>query len=166
MDVDTLNDIALVGIPINHFQHGAPLQVFKDDTAFPWRGSAILSEFQFDQGAARDAVHLLLKEAGVQLQGYYAYLNPSVMPNWRSWYWDDHYTMLSEIRGDYDPLDIFGKPSTIESIVETNPIEEATPINETTTGATPTSAPSSSASKSFANLIPACVAAISIVVLF
>jgi hypothetical protein len=115
VDIDTLNDIAVIGFAISHLHNGAPLQVSKDDTAFPWRGAAILGDFSPDRVADRDAIHLRLKKAGVEPQGYYAYLNPPNMPNWRTWYWDDHYTKLSEIRGDYDPFDVFGKPSTVET---------------------------------------------------
>ena len=47
------------------------------------------------------------------LSAYYNYLGPYT-PNWRTLYFGDHYEMLQQIRCANDPVDVFGKPLTVE----------------------------------------------------
>mmetsp|Transcript_30202 Transcript_30202/g.40117 ORF Transcript_30202/g.40117 Transcript_30202/m.40117 type:complete len:110 (+) Transcript_30202:1-330(+) len=100
----------------NHLQHGAALMVDPDETAYPWRNAAFMVEYE--TGDIADSFLERIVDGGYTPQGYYAYLNPSGMKKWRSYFFDDKWRILSEIRAKYDPKDVFGKPLTIESIGE------------------------------------------------
>jgi len=100
----------------NHLQHVAALQVHPDDTAYPWRNAALMVEYD-SSDEAKEFLSLLV-EGGYTPQGYYAYLSPIGMKKWRSYFFDDKWRKLADIRAKYDPKDVFGKPLTIESIGE------------------------------------------------
>lgn len=98
----------------SHLLHGAPLKVHPDDTAYPWRSSALQVQFYRPENEFLKRI----VEGGYEPQGYYAYLNPAGMKNWRSYFFGDKWQKLAKIRGKYDPKDVFGKPLTIESLGE------------------------------------------------
>jgi len=100
-------------IDINHLSHGAPIHVSPDATAFPWRDAGILTG-----AVTEDHANIILQDKRFQkdinkLQGYYNYMVPSI-PNWRRFYFDQNWERLVEIKGRYDPLDVFGKDVTAE----------------------------------------------------
>ncbi len=100
----------------HHLFHGASQTVDVDSAAMPWRNMAFLMQSTAMDKSSVRIIYETLVEAGYQPQGYYAYLNSYGMKNWRSFYFNKHWRKLQKIRGKYDPLDVFGKPMTIESI--------------------------------------------------
>merc|ERR1712038_1821552 len=104
----------------NHNQHGACLKVHPDDTAYPWRNAVLMVEYDRGHEGHEKAAKFLerIVEGGYNAQGYYNYMGPPGMKKWRSYYFGENWQKLSNIRGKYDPMDVFGKPMTIESLGE------------------------------------------------
>lgn len=50
-----------------------------------------------------------------KLEGYYNYLIPGEPPHWRQMYFGRNYPRLKQVKGMYDPLNVFGKPLTPET---------------------------------------------------
>ena len=89
-----------------------------DSTAWRWRDTAILTEFlNNDQATAVKAVMAEFYGDKNKLQGYYNYANPLGNPNWRQYYFGDHYSRLSQIKLKYDPLNYFGNPLQVEPAI-------------------------------------------------
>jgi hypothetical protein len=106
-------------VRLNHVQHAAGMVPKSHDTAYPHRESALMIEFGGGDSYSFEIMQNILRQyAGVDMQGYYAYLQPPGMQNWRTYYFGDNYEKLTKIRGKYDPLDVFGgsKPLTPESV--------------------------------------------------
>ena len=55
---------------------------------------------------------------GTKYKGTSTTLPSPGMKNWRSHYFGEHWPKLGEIRGSYDPKDVFEKPLTIDSLGE------------------------------------------------
>ncbi|EJK64242.1 hypothetical protein THAOC_15044, partial [Thalassiosira oceanica] len=139
VDLKTLNELAKIGLKVNHFQHGAPMTRSSDATAFPWRDAAIMTGVLKPQ--ARDQFASVLAEFygdETKLQGYYNYMNPAGNPNWRYYYFGDNHPRLASIKSVYDPLNYFGNPLQIEPAVEPTSTkqEKEEPVVEPTTTST------------------------------
>jgi hypothetical protein len=100
----------------SHLQHGAALLKRPDETAYPWRNAALMVKYG-SMEQATDFIGRMLK-GGYKPQGYYNYLSPPGMKNWRSYFFGDNWQRLAEIRSKYDPKDVFGKPLVVESLGE------------------------------------------------
>ena len=120
VDLKTLNELAKIGLKVNHLQHGAPMTRSSDATAFPWRDAAIMTGILDPQ--VRDQFASVLAECygeEKKLQGYYNYMNPAGNPNWRYYYFGDNHPCLASIKLMYDSLkNYFGNPLQIEPAVE------------------------------------------------
>jgi len=113
LEEKTIRNLGDFDIGYNHFGHGAPQLVSSDATAFPWRNAGILTS-SMDQ----KAMNVLLKDKAFKndsnkLQGYYNYMSPEI-PNWRRFYFGKNWRKITEVKGQYDPLNVFGKPITAE----------------------------------------------------
>ena len=94
--------------------HGNPQTVGTSQTAFPWRNAGLLTG-----NTTHAAVEVLLKDKAFggdryKLQGYYNYTSPEI-PNWRRFYFNQNWERLVEVKGKYDPFNVFGKPITAET---------------------------------------------------
>mmetsp|Transcript_11695 Transcript_11695/g.25649 ORF Transcript_11695/g.25649 Transcript_11695/m.25649 type:complete len:663 (+) Transcript_11695:369-2357(+) len=123
VDVDVLDEIAKVGLRINHFQHGAAMSKSSDETAWAQRDTAIMTMFAPTKSGRDDYEKITAilankhyKDAN-KLQGYYNYMNPIGNPNWRYYYFGDNYARLSEIKAKYDPKNVFGNPMQVQPAV-------------------------------------------------
>lgn len=120
LDDSTMERLAELNVPFNHFGHGAPGLVPSDATAFPWRKSGILAGI-----VNNAAVNALLEDKAFKndankLQGYYNYMSPEI-PNWRRFYFNENWERLVQVKGMYDPLNVFGKPITAETPTQLEP---------------------------------------------
>ena len=89
LDVETLVDLSSnPGFVANHLNHGAPLTVPTNATAFPWRNSAMLLDFTSETMEYKDTfISRLVQDPyydnnATKLQAYYNYLGPYT-PAWR-----------------------------------------------------------------------------------
>jgi len=120
LEDSTIERLAELHVPFFHFGHGAPGLVRADATALPWRKSGILTGEISD-----DAVNALLEDKAFKkdankLQGYYNYMSPDI-PNWRRFYFNQNWERLVQVKGMYDPLNVFGKPITAEIPTQLEP---------------------------------------------
>ena len=122
LDVETLVDLSSnPGFVANHLNHGAPLTVPTNATAFPWRNSAMLLDFEGKTMEYKDTfINRLLQDPyydgnATKLQAYYNYLGPYT-PDWRHLYFGDNYEKLKMIRSANDPTNVFGKPMIVEVV--------------------------------------------------
>lgn len=115
VDVNTLMDLDMIGVSINHMQHGAPMQKKSPETAFPWRDTAIMVGAPFDANVMLRLMDRMAEFYGdaTKLQGYYNYMQPVGNPNWRYYYFGENYERLSHIKLHYDPLNVFGNPMQV-----------------------------------------------------
>jgi len=97
-----------------HISHGANLMADKSTSAYPWRDSAWITNVGIP------ALDIILTDPFYdnnpdKLQGYYDYLGPVSMPNFRKMYFNDTKTMnkLSAIRAKYDEIGLFDNPAYI-----------------------------------------------------
>lgn len=107
-------------ISINHFMQAAPLKIKSDESAYPHRDSALMCDTRdklFSNPAKTQVFNILREDEGIRPKGYYAYVGP-IVRSWRQYYFGDNYERLSNIRGKYDPFDMFGKPMTPESVYD------------------------------------------------
>jgi FAD/FMN-containing dehydrogenase len=122
LDIETLMDLDEIGLAINHFQHGAPMTVPKDATAFPWRDTAIMTEFQDNEKKAQVFSRMATFYGDERkLQGYYNYMSPPGNPNWRYHYFGENYKRLSQIKLEYDPYNFFGNNQQVEPAMSKEP---------------------------------------------
>ena len=115
LESKTIKEIVkLQNTNFNHLGHGATNLVSSKATAFPWRDTGILTAT-----ISEDATNALLKDKAFKndrnkLKGYYNYMSPEI-PNWRRFYFHKNWERLTKIKGKYDPLNVFGKPLTVET---------------------------------------------------
>jgi hypothetical protein len=122
LDIETLMDIDEIGLAINHFLRGAPMTVPKDATAFPWRDTAIMTEFVDKEHKAQVFSRVATFYGYTsKLQGYYNYMNPPGIPNWHYCYFGENYNRLSQIKRDYDPHNFFEKNQQVEPAMSKEP---------------------------------------------
>ena len=122
LEEETMRALGKVrGFEINHATHGAPMLVKSNETAYPWRDTAFLSYPNTNPDFPLFLLRLdiLLKDKAYKndtknLNGYYNYMGPVGTPNWQRFYFGDNYERLQEIKAKYDPLDVFGKPVSVE----------------------------------------------------
>ena len=110
----TIQDLTDFDVQYYHLGHGNPQTVDTSQTAFPWRNAGLLTA-----NITNAAVEVLLKDKAFggdrnKLQGYYNYMSPEI-PNWRRFYFNQNWERLVEVKGKYDPYNVFGKPVTAET---------------------------------------------------
>merc|ERR1712149_7781 len=110
---------------LNHFANGAVGDLHFDETAFPWRNATMLFSYSLidERTSAKEkqaCIEFSKKYTsyffdgpakGEILGGYYNYLGSE---NDLSFYFGPNLRRLQDIKSSYDPLNIFGKPLTVE----------------------------------------------------
>jgi FAD/FMN-containing dehydrogenase len=120
LEDSTMERLAELNIALNHFGQGAPELVPSDATAFPWRKAGILASTVSDAAANALLEDKAFKNDANKLQGYYNYMSPEI-PNWRRFYFNENWERLVQVKGMYDPLNVFGKPITAETPTQLEP---------------------------------------------
>ena len=113
LEKKTMRNLGDFNLGFSHLGHGASQLLSPDETAFPWRNAGLLTS-----NISQAAVNVLLQDKAFKndvnkIQGYYNYMSPEI-PNWRRFYFDQNWERLTKVKGEYDPLDVFGKPMTAE----------------------------------------------------
>ena len=110
----TIQALTEFDVQYYHLGHGNPQTVNTSETAFPWRNAGLLTA-----NITGAAVDVLLEDKAFEgdrnnLQGYYNFMSPDI-PNWRRFYFNKNWERLVEVKGKYDPCNVFGKPITAET---------------------------------------------------
>ena len=132
-------DYCLMRLGLNHFTHGAVGDVQWNATAYPWRKETLLLDYgsyiavdPHGAVACHDwttaLTNILYKY--IQPKGYINYMG-APQEKWSHFYFGDNYPRLKNIKACYDPLDVFGKPFTVETggtcgHIEMSPPQECT----------------------------------------
>lgn len=110
---------------LNHFAGGAVEEIGPNQSAFPWRSATMLFSYGLIDAStteeersecvdfSRRYTNYFFNDAGSQeiLGGYYNYLgNEKPL----SFYFGSNLERLQEIKGEYDPTNVFGKALTVE----------------------------------------------------
>lgn len=125
-------DACVKSVMLNHLAHGAVGDVEAGATAYPWRNETILISFGYfavtdDTTGGADAllchnftigltniVSKYVSQPNGVMRGYYNYMgNPQ--PQWQQFYFGDNYPRMQKIKAAYDPLNVFGKPVTMQA---------------------------------------------------